>query len=290
MHEPILTYENEGVNELGLRNVAGVTVLGNSFVKYVDHLGSDEFIVNKGARLSYRGESKGPEKDKGLLRYLFKNKHTSPFEQVNITFQIRMPIFIMRQFVRHRTFRLNEVSARYGKLDLGFYVPDVWRAQAVKGNRQGSVASTELNQAMLDSWLKINNDCSFNVYEDMLNAGVANEMARMVLPLNALTEIIVNIDMNNLLKYFMLRDDNHAQVEHVEIAQAMKLIAKDRYPWVIEMYEEIRARMTRDTALKSDVNLIVTEARTFLDNEQNISTDGYTGLVACFDSLLARAA
>ncbi len=128
-----------------------ITVLGNSFVKYRDHLGSDKTIVDA-ARVSYLDSSKGQEKDKKLLRYLFKNKHTSPFEQVNISFQIRMPIFVMRQFVRHRTFRLNELSARYTELDLGYYVPEKWRAQDTK-NKQGGI-DADMDDKTINNTLK----------------------------------------------------------------------------------------------------------------------------------------
>lgn len=215
-----------------------IHVLGNSFVKYVNHLGSDSSIVDA-ARVSYADSSKGEEADKKLLRYLFTNKHTSPFEQVSITFNIRMPIFIMRQFVRHRTFRLNEVSARYTELDMGYYVPTKWRVQDVK-NKQSSIESTTLEDTALSQDLIDHCDESFQMYKDFIDCGVAREMARMVLPVNFLTEIIVNIDLSNLIKYFMLRDDGHAQYEHQEIARAMQQITRAHFPWVMEMYDEAR--------------------------------------------------
>ena len=230
-----------------------IPVLGNSFVTYLRHLGADTDVIEEGeeiypaetaiteaARISYQAPSKGIEKDKKLLRYLFKNKHTSPFEQVNISFNIRMPIFVMRQFVRHRTFRLNEVSARYTELDLGFYVPEEWRKQDTK-NKQGSLASEELGHERLSNALRNHNRDCFDLYKGLLGEGVAREMARMVLPVNALTEIIVNIDISNLIKFFILRDDNHAQFEIQEIAKAMKTITAEKFPWIMEMYEELRA-------------------------------------------------
>ena len=236
----LLEYENKDPNVPGIGNLKQVTVLGNSFVRYIDHHGSDTRIV-EAARISYNQPSKGEVQDKKLLRYLFKNKHTSPFEMVNITFNIRMPIFVMRQFVRHRTFRLNEMSARYTELDLGFYIPEKWREQS-KSNKQGSDVTDTLDHNQFTKWLKTNNDNCFGVYESMLSMGVAKEMARMVLPVNILTEIYVNIDMSNLIKFFGLRDDPHAQWEHQEIARAMKLITKDRFPWCMEMYEEIHGK------------------------------------------------
>lgn len=214
-----------------------IDVLGNSFVRYIRHLGSDESIV-EAARMSYLEPSKGPDKDKKLLRYLFKNKHTSPFEMVNITFNIRMPIFVMRQFVRHRTFRLNELSARYTELDLGFYIPIKWRKEDKK-NKQGSIFTEFTNETKLSLDLDQHYQRCHELYLRMLNSGVAREMARMVLPVGALTEIMVNIDLNNLIKYFILRDDPHAQWEHQEIARAMKLITRECFPWVMEMYDNL---------------------------------------------------
>jgi len=212
-----------------------IEVLGNSFVTYVNHLGTDLDIVGA-ARMSYLQPSKGMDKDKKLLRYLFKNKHTSPFEMVNITFNIRMPIFVMRQFVRHRTFRLNELSARYTELDLGFYVPEKWRAQDTK-NKQSSAETKELDHKNISSGVERLYYACNEHYKMLISWGVAREMARIVLPVGALTEIMVNIDLSNLIKYFKLRDDNHAQWEHQEIARAMKEITKEWFPWVMEMYD-----------------------------------------------------
>jgi thymidylate synthase (FAD) len=214
-----------------------IDVLGNSFVRYIRHNGSDSAIVDS-ARISYNGSSKGEEQDKKLLKYLFKNSHTSPAEMVNITFNIRMPIFVMRQFVRHRTMRLNEASFRYTEADFGFYIPEKWRIQDTK-NKQGSLDSNNLDHTNLTNIFQKQTDECFKTYHKLLNDGVSREMARMILPLNTLTEIIVNCDMNNLLKFFKLRDDSHAQYEIQEIARAMKTITKQYFPWTMEIYEEL---------------------------------------------------
>src|SRR3990172_10322317 len=118
-------------------------VLDHGFVRLVDHMGSDQRIV-KAARVSYDSPSKAPEQDKKLLHYLWKNKHTSPFEMCKITFNIKLPIFVMRQFVRHRMQNLNEVSARYTELPNEFYIPSQWRKQDSK-NKQSSVAVDSIN-------------------------------------------------------------------------------------------------------------------------------------------------
>lgn len=224
-------------------------VLDHGFVRYVDHMGTDARIV-EAARVSYKSQGKGEEADKKLLAYLFKNKHTSPFEMCKVTFNIKMPIFVMRQFIRHRMQNVNEVSARYTELPNEFYIPTAWRPQDTK-NRQGSIQmeNWDPNITLGDeypkygtatAWLAAHCTDSYKLYEQMLGAGVAREMARMVLPVNIYTEIYSTWDLNNLLKFFFLRDDPHAQWEHQQFALAMKQITAQLFPWTMEIYENTR--------------------------------------------------
>lgn len=219
----------------------------HGFVRYIDHLGNDTRIV-EAARVSYGAASKGEEEDKKLLEYLFKMRHTSPFEQCNITFDIRMPIFCMRQFVRHRTFRLNEVSARYTELPDQFFEPDIWRRQDKK-NRQGSTP-VHLSDRQTNVW-NVNNTeiirngyaTAYTIYEALLQRGVAKELARMVLPVGIYTEIYVNIDLHNLIHFFNLRIDPHAQKEIQDIAWAMLVVAESLFPWTIALFDKYRPTM-----------------------------------------------
>lgn len=215
----------------------------HGYVRYIDHLGSDQSIV-EGARISYASPSKGEEADKKLIGYLYKNRHTSPFEHVNITFNIKMPIFCMRQFVRHRTFRLNEMSARYTQLPKEFYVPLEWRLQDTK-NKQGSVETSEPFNHEGTTFV-VDKFCeqAYELYESLLEDGIAREMARMVLPVNIYTEIYVNTDLHNLMHFLRLRCDGHAQSEMQEIAQAMKIIAQKLYPWTFEAYNKTKVTVT----------------------------------------------
>ncbi|MFM8654398.1 MAG: FAD-dependent thymidylate synthase, partial [Verrucomicrobiota bacterium] len=167
-----------------------IPILGQGYVRYIDHLGTDLRIV-EAARISYKSPSKGEDQDKKLLLYLYKHRHTSPFEQCSITYNIKMPIFIMRQFVRHRTFRLNEWSGRYSELADEFYVPTKWRAADAK-NKQGSQVSTSLDHAALTKEVKDLNDSAYATYQNLLKQGVAKELARMVLPVSIFTEVYVN--------------------------------------------------------------------------------------------------
>lgn len=210
-----------------------VPVLDHGFVRYIDHMGSDLRVV-EAARISYKSPSKGDDADKKLLQYLLKNKHTSPFEQCQITFNIKMPIFVMRQFVRHRMQSLNEVSARYTELPNEFYVPATFRVQDTK-NKQGSV-NAELPHEGLAWDLKKAYEESYKFYQHFLDCGVAKELARLCLPVGIYTEIYTAWDLNNLLKFFALRDDPHAQWEHQQFAIAMKAITERLFPWTIEAY------------------------------------------------------
>jgi len=216
-------------------------ILGQGYVRYIDHLGDDLRIVET-ARISYKSPSKGDEADKKLLMYLYENRHTSPFESCNITFNIKMPIFCMRQFVRHRTIRLNEWSGRYSELADEFYIPELWRVQDIK-NKQGSLASGSLVDS--PEWHAENTgiaqsvfDYSYAQYQQLLNRGVAKELSRIVLPVSLFTEIYANIDVHNLMHFLGLRQDAHAQKEMRDIADAMADIFKELYPWSFEAYQE----------------------------------------------------
>ncbi|MEM9444132.1 MAG: FAD-dependent thymidylate synthase [Verrucomicrobiota bacterium] len=219
-----------------------IPILDKGFVRYIDHLGSDTRIVES-ARISYKSPSKGEEQDKKLLRYLYRNRHTSPFEQCNITFNIKMPIFIMRQFVRHRTFRLNEWSARYSELMDEFYVPTEWRSPDEK-NKQGSTTAG-LDHDKLTNQVETFNKQAYETYRSLLEQGVARELARTVLPVSIFTEIYVNCDLHNLLHFLHLREDHHAQWEVREVARGMREIAEALYPWTFEAYQEFKVKTVK---------------------------------------------
>lgn len=226
-----------------------IAVLDKGFVRYIDHLGSDQRAV-EAARISYKSPSKGIEQDKKLLFYLYKNRHTSPLEQCSITFNIKMPIFVMRQFVRHRTFRLNEWSARYSEMADDFYIPDIWRKQDNK-NKQGSIVEDNIqidyNGYISPTYcLKQHCEESYKLYKAMIDGGIAKEMARMVLPVNLYTEIYVNCDLHNLVHFLTLRQDSHAQYEIRVFADAMFEIMKELFPWTAEAYKKYKLKMVED--------------------------------------------
>lgn len=204
------------------------------FVRYVSHMGGDASIV-AAARVSYGQPSKGPEADRKLLEYLFTHKHTSPFEMCKIVYNIRMPIFVQRQFIRHRMQNFNEISARYTELPYGFFLPAVWRGQDTK-NKQSSMPTDLIDQTECRLDVTRAYDAAYACYRRLIKQGVAREQARMVLPVGIYTEFYTCWDLNNLLKYFRLRDDEHAQSEHRDYAAAMKTIAEAWFPETMDLY------------------------------------------------------
>jgi thymidylate synthase (FAD) len=226
-----------------------IPVLDHGFVRYIDHMGSDERIC-EAARISYKSPSKGIEQDEKLIAYLWKNKHTSPFEMAKVTLNIKLPIFVMRQYVRHRMQNLNEMSARYTELPNEFYIPKQWRKQDTK-NKQGSQMEENWDDKSyykgilsknedLSAELENHSKACYELYQDMLKDGVAREMARMVLPVNIYTEIYACWDMKNLLHFITLRDDSHAQAEIQQYGKAIKSICKTLFPLTMEAYEKYK--------------------------------------------------
>lgn len=221
-------------------------VLDHGFVRYIDHMGSDERII-EAARISYKSPSKGPDADKKLINYLMKNKHTSPFEMCKLTLNIKLPIFVMQQYVRHRMQNLNEVSARYTELEDEFFTPDVFRSQDTK-NKQGSLpprvlssAEEAARQRYLAATVEEQYEGCYRTYKNLLENGVAREQARIVLPLAIYTECYACWDLKNLLHFISLREDSHAQTEIQDYARAIKVICKELFPWTMEAYDIQRA-------------------------------------------------
>lgn len=215
-------------------------VLDKGFVSLVDYLGGDARIV-EAARVSVGSKSKGPERDKRLIRYLLRHGHTSPFEQVILTFHARMPIFVARQWVRHRTARLNEISGRYTKLKDDFYVPDVNNVRyQSEMDQQGSSDGTPLledSKFVVSEFTQLQSEM-YRSYEKVLGRGIARELARVILPLSTYTEWFWQIDLHNLFNFLRLRSSEHAQLEIRAYAEKMGSLAKLVAPIAFEAFEE----------------------------------------------------
>lgn len=214
-----------------------VNVLDKGFVRLVDFIGGDERVVIA-ARVSFDMKPKGEEKDKKLIEYLLKHEHLTPFEHCVFQFHIKCPIFVARQWMRHRWGSYNEVSARYTEVKDEFYIPKNFRAQDTK-NKQGSVFSDELNQEELLKLYKEAVDSSYQTYLALLSKGVAREMARMVLPVAAYTQFYWTVNARSLLNFLRLRLDEHAQYEIREYAKVIADIFKEKMPWSWEAFDRI---------------------------------------------------
>ena len=250
-------------------------VLDHGFVRVIDYMGDDSAIV-QAARVSYGRGTRKAREDRDLIRYLLRHRHTTPFEMCEIKLHVKLPIFVARQWLRHRTASVNEVSARYSRLDREFYVPDAAHLRSVlkkrdrtptlfemkTAAREATAAQSESNRqgrgalvdsAELEDTLKRINDLSgraYRVYETLLNetgdgarkdparAGLARELARTVLPVNYYTQFYWKSDLHNLLRFLSLRADAHAQYEIRAYAETILGDVVKR--WVPETYRAFR--------------------------------------------------
>jgi thymidylate synthase (FAD) len=216
-----------------------IAVLDKGFARLVDYLGGDARIV-AAARVSYGAGTKTAREDRALIHYLLRNAHTSPFEQVQLTFHCKLPIFVARQWIRHRTARLNELSGRYSVMRDEFYVPDTTRvALQSEENKQGSGrrAAPQYAAQVLEL-LKAEQAALYTDYAGMVEAGVARELARINLPLSLYTEWYWQIDLHNLFNFLRLRLDPHAQYEIRQYAAALGQCAQAVAPLAYEAFEE----------------------------------------------------
>ncbi len=214
--------------------------LNAGFVRLVDYMGGDESIV-QAARVSYGKGTKSISEDRILLRYLMRHLHTTPFEMVELKFHVKLPIFVARQWIRHRTANVNELSGRYSIMKDEFYVPsaEAVKRQSVK-NKQGRSdddVSPELQQKILDVLL-LDQQSTYKHYEEFLNDNIARELARINLPLSLYTEWYWKIDLHNLLHFLKLRMDKHAQYEIRIYAETMGEIVKRVAPIAWESFED----------------------------------------------------
>ncbi len=209
-------------------------VLDHGFIRVIDYMGDDGAIV-QAARVSYGRGTRRVSEDAGLIRYLMRHRHSTPFEMCEIKYHVKLPIFVARQWIRHRTANVNEYSARYSILDREFYLPAPEHLAAQSAaNRQGRGAALDATEAArVMDLLRTDATRSYDHYLEMLNEdaagaprdpgrqGLARELARMNLTLNAYTQWYWKTDLHNLLHFLSLRADPHAQYEIRAYAEAM---------------------------------------------------------------------
>ncbi|MHB8637029.1 MAG: FAD-dependent thymidylate synthase [Fimbriimonadaceae bacterium] len=217
-----------------------IDCLDKGFVRLVDYMGSDARIVQS-ARVSYGAGTKSYREDRGLINYLMRNAHTSPFEQVQLTFHTKMPIFVARQWVRHRTARLNEISGRYSVMADEFYVPapEEIRPQS-EDNKQGRSGERfpEAEEREIIAAMEEEQRSAYAAYTRLLDKNLARELARANLPVSLYTEWYWQIDLHNLFHFLRLRMDAHAQYEIRVYAEVMATCAKAVAPLAYEAFEE----------------------------------------------------
>ena len=216
-----------------------IKVLDKGFVRLVDYLGSDDRIV-QAARVSYGAGTKTVREDAGLIDYLIAHDHTSPFEHVVLELHCKMPIFVARQWVRHRTARINEISGRYSVMTDEFYVPASEQVQFQStDNKQGRSTEevpAELRQKVIELLRKDQGNV-YASYEEMLKDNIARELARINLPLSLYTEWYWQMDLHNLFHFLRLRLDTHAQWEIRVYAEAIAGLAQAVAPLAYVAFE-----------------------------------------------------
>ena len=216
-----------------------IKVLDHGFIRLVDYMGGDSRIVQS-ARVSYGKGTKSVREDEALIDYLMRHQHTSPFEQVVLTFHCKMPIFVARQWIRHRAARVNEISGRYSVMEDEFYLPEETAIQYQnKDNRQGrdpQEVPVHLRQKVLNILAK-GQQVAYDDYQKMLADDIARELARINLPLSLYTQWYWQIDLHNLFHFLELRMDEHAQWEIRQYANVIADITRAVAPLAFRAFE-----------------------------------------------------
>ena len=231
-----------------------IPILDHGFIRVIDYMGTDQSIV-QAARVSYGEGTKKLREDRGLIRYLLSHWHTTPFEMCEIKFHIKLPIFVARQWIRHRTANVNEYSARYSVLDKEFYVPEMDQLGSQSTtNKQGRSNTLDKKFAkQAQDLIQKNSEQLYDDYQNLLNGkllnndeyvegeGLARELARTTLPLNYYTQWYWKVDLHNFMHFLRLRADSHAQYEIQIYAEKMVEILKKWVPLTYEAFEDYRS-------------------------------------------------
>ena len=225
-------------------------ILDHGFIRVVDYMGDDAAIV-QAARVSYGAGTKHVQSDEGLIRYLMRHWHSTPFEMCEVKLHVKLPVFVARQWIRHRTANVNEYSARYSILDREFYIPDATHLAAqssVNNQGRGEVLAGPEAARVLDL-LKSDANTAYDHYQSMLSdtqpdgtpqQGLARELARMNLPANIYTQWYWKVDLHNLFHFLRLRADPHAQYEIRVYAEAICKVVADWVPIAYGAFEDYR--------------------------------------------------
>ena len=246
-----------------------IPVLDHGFIRVVDYMGDDAAIC-QAARVSYGKGTKSVQNDEGLIRYLMRHWHSTPFEMCEVKLHVKLPVFVARQWIRHRTANVNEYSARYSILDREFYIPapEHIAAQSVVNNQGRGEALTGAEAARVLDILKTDSERSYDNYQAMISddgqRGLARELARMNLPTNIYTQWYWKVDLHNLLHFLRLRADAHAQYEIRVYADAICSVVADWVPFAYAAFEDyhLGGATLSETALECVRRMLKGEAVT----------------------------
>lgn len=220
-------------------------VLDHGFIRLIDYMGDDGAIC-QAARVSYGKGTKSVQNDEGLIRYLMRHWHSTPFEMCEVKFHVKLPVFVARQWIRHRTANVNEYSARYSILDREFYIPEraALAAQSTINNQGRGAPLSDAEAARVLEILKSDAARCYDHYEEMISEegkqGLARELARMNLPMNIYTQWYWKVDLHNLFHFLRLRADSHAQYEIRVYAEAIARVVADWVPAAWKAFEDYR--------------------------------------------------
>lgn len=227
-----------------------IKCLDHGFVRLIDSMGNDLSIV-RAARVSYDAAWRAGENEKSderLINYLWKNNHSTPFEAVTFTFEIKAPIFVFRQWHRHRTWSYNELSARYKELPEEFYIPELDKIGfQSKDNKQARNIDGEFHSSRMDEVKLYYQNCLdvFSAYKHLLENGWPRELARMVLPLSTYSHMFATVDLLNLLKFLSLRSHEHAQYEIRIYAEAMLKLIEPVVPVAVKAWKNTNEKSSQ---------------------------------------------
>ena len=260
------------LKDISVTDTRYVKVLDKGFVGLIDHMGSDDAVV-QAARVSYGTGTKKVREDRGLIRYLMRHEHTTPFEMCEVKFHIRLPIFVMRQLIRHRTASVNEYSGRYSVMTDEFYVPKTIELQSTtnKQGREGlySKAETSGFQDMMNDM----HTKAYETYEQFIEEDMARETARAILPVSNYTETYWKCNLKNFLHMAWLRMDSHAQWEIRMFADAMYGLVEPLFPAVCEAFEDYKLNAVRLSSMEVELTKVI--FGDYMENWEDYITDWY---------------
>ncbi len=260
------------LKDISVTDTRYVKVLDKGFVGLIDHMGSDDAVV-QAARVSYGTGTKKVREDRGLIRYLMRHEHTTPFEMCEVKFHIRLPIFVMRQLIRHRTASVNEYSGRYSVMTDEFYVPKTIELQSTT-NKQGR--ERLYSEAETKGFRDIMNDMhtkAYETYEQFIEEDMARETARAILPVSNYTETYWKCNLKNFMHMAWLRMDSHAQWEIRMFADAMYGLVQPLFPAVCEAFEDYKLNAVRLSSMEVKLTKVI--FGDYMENWDDYITDWY---------------